>query len=282
MFGPRVDSHQHFWRYSVEEYGWIDEPMAALRRDFLPEHLRPLLAEHEVDGCVAVQARQTLAETEWLLDLADADPWILGVVGWVDLCAEDVCLQLEQVGERPRLRGVRHIVQAEPDPAFMQRGDFQRGIAALERHGLCYDVLVFPNQLPSAIELCRAFPRQPFVLDHLCKPYVSRHELEPWRGHLVELAAMPNVCCKISGLVTEADWRRWRPEDLRPYLDAALEAFGPERLMFGSDWPVCLVAADYDAWRQVVTEWTASLSVAEQQWLQGGSCARFYGLVQAP
>jgi L-fuconolactonase len=282
-----IDAHQHFWRYDRDEYAWIDETMAAIRRDFLPADVRPAMDAAGVSASVAVQARQTLDETRWLLDLAARHPFICGVVGWIDLQG-DVEAQLASFAEtgpdEGALVGVRHIVQAEPED-FLERPAFLAGIARLERFGLSYDILVYARQLPAAIAFADRFPRQPFVLDHLGKPEVredgrhdSRHGYKMWRRHLEALAALPNVCCKLSGLVTEADWRAWTPGQLRPYLDAALEAFGPSRVMMGSDWPVCLVAASYAEVTGLVVDAVAEYSAGEREQMLGGNARRFWGL----
>jgi L-fuconolactonase len=273
----RVDSHQHFWHYSEEEYGWINDAMAAIRRDFLPADLRPLLADAGIDASVAVQARQSLEETEWLLALAEQHDWIAGVVGWVQLTSADVDETLEKLAARSKLKGVRHVLQGEAD-AYMQREDFHAGLAKLRRYSLTYDVLVLERQLPAAIQLVDRHPDQPFVLDHIAKPLIAAHELEPWRTHIRELARRPHVSCKLSGLVTEADFDRWTEDDLRPYVETVLEAFGPERLMFGSDWPVCAVAATYARWAGVVRQYISALSADEQKAILGGNAVRFYGL----
>jgi L-fuconolactonase len=241
----RIDAHQHFWRYSPDEYGWIDESMCALRRDFLPADLQPELAASGFDACVAVQARQTLEETRWLLQLAEDNPFIAGVVGWADLRAEKVRDQLVELSKNPKLLGIRHIVQAEPDDRFLLRADFLRGIASLEEFNLSYDILIYPRHLPAAIEFVQRFPRQRFVLDHLAKPFIKAQTIEPWASHIRQLARFPNVFCKLSGMLTEADWRAWKAAQFEPYLETALESFGPDRLMVGSDWPVCKVAGSY-------------------------------------
>ena len=272
-----IDSHQHFWRYDPAQYGWIDEPMAALRRDFLPPDLEREMHAASVSASVAVQARQTLDETRWLLALADRHPFIAGVVGWVDLQAPDVDAQLASVAGHPRLVGIRHVVQAEPD-GFLERPAFLAGMARLERAGLAYDILVYSRQLPAAVTLARAFPRQRFVLDHLGKPDVRGGELREWRRHVDRLAELQNVCCKLSGLVTEADWRAWTPGQLRPYLDAALESFGPSRLMIGSDWPVCTVAAGYKEVIGLVLDAVSEYSAAERQQMLGGTARQFWNL----
>jgi L-fuconolactonase len=275
--GQMIDSHQHFWIYDAAEYGWIDESMSALRRDFLPPDLAREMAAAQVRASIAVQARQTRDETRWLLELADRHAFIAGVVGWVDLEAANVEEELDRLSQYPRLAGLRHIVQAEPD-GFLERPAFRRGVACLERHGLTYDILVYARQLPAAIAFARAFPRQRFVLDHLGKPDVRANGYDAWRRHFDEIAALPNVCCKLSGLVTEADWRAWTPGGLRPYLDAALESFGPSRLMIGSDWPVCLVAASYADVLGLVRDAIGEYSSDEQEQILSGTANDFFRL----
>ena len=239
----RIDAHQHFWKYRADEYGWIDDSMSALRRDFLPSDLEPELKRAGFDGSVAVQAQHSVSETEWLLSLAEQNPFIAGVVGWVDLRAEDASQQLAQLAENPKLLGIRHVVQGEPDDRFLLRPDFLRGVGELEQFDLTYDILIYPKHLVVAAEFVEQFPTQRFVLDHLAKPFIKKGELEPWASDLRRLARHPNVFCKLSGMVTEADWKAWKPEHFVPYLETALECFGPARLMTGSDWPVCMEAA---------------------------------------
>jgi L-fuconolactonase len=271
----RIDAHQHFWRYSPATHGWIDDSMAVLKRDFLPEDLQPLLRDRGYGGCVAVQAQLSVEETTWLLDLADRHPFILGVVGWVDLCAPDVASVLAPLAARPKLRGIRHVVQAEADD-FMLRPDFQRGIAALAPLGLTYDILVYHRQLPAAVALVERFPEQKFVVDHIAKPDIKAGLREPWATQMRALARHPNVLCKVSGMVTEADWRAWTADDLRPYLEVVFEAFGAERLMIGSDWPVCTLAGPFERVMAIVEDYAAPLPAAEA--VLGGTAARFYGL----
>lgn len=279
MSSIRIDAHQHFWRYDAAEYGWIDGSMAGLRRDFLPDDLRPEMARAGVDACVAVQARQTIEETRFLLQLADANPFIAGVVGWVDLQADDVRAQLARVAEHPRLVGVRHIVQSEPDERFLLRPALLRGIAALREFDLTYDILIYPRHLPAAIEFVAKFDRQPFVLDHLAKPDIRGRALDGWARDLRRLADAPHVHCKVSGLVTEADWHRWQPEDIHPYLDVAFDCFGAARLIVGSDWPVCTVAGDYSRTMAVVIDYLARRPAEERDAVLGGNARRFYGLM---
>jgi L-fuconolactonase len=273
-----IDSHQHFWRYDAAEYEWIDDSMAAIRRDFLPPDAKREMDAAGVAGCVAVQARQTLEETRWLLDLAAQHPFIRAVIGWIDLQG-DVDAQLASFAAAPALVGVRHILQAEDD-GFMRRPAFLAGIDRLAGAGLTYDILVFARQLPAAIEFARRFPRQRFVLDHLAKPDVRNSEFRQWQHNIAAMASLPNVCCKLSGLVTEADWQRWTPGQLRPYLDTALDAFGPDRLMIGSDWPVCLVAAQYSVALGLVRDAIGEYSVDEQQRILAGTAIDFWNLTK--
>jgi len=278
----RIDAHQHFWRYSPAEYPWIGAGMERLARDHLPADLAPLARVAGIDGTVAVQARQSLAETRWLLELAEADPLVAGVVGWVDLQSPTVGDELAAFAGRRRLVGVRHVVQDEPDPGFLLGEAFGRGLEHLHQLGLTYDLLLYPPQLPAATELAGRMPGQPFVLDHLAKPRVKAGALEPWRRDIEALARRPNVWCKVSGLVTEAAWRRWTRAEFAPYLDVAVAAFGPGRLMFGSDWPVCLLAADYPDVVGIAEDFFARLPAADREAIFGGNAVRFYGLAAAP
>ena len=277
-----IDAHQHFWVYDPREYGWIDDLMAALRRDFLPEALKPELERAGFQGCVAVQARQTIEETRWLLELAASSPFILGVVGWVDLQSPLVRSQLQAFAGNPKLIGVRHVVQGEPDDRFLLRPEFLRGISVLEEFDLAYDILIYTKHLPVAAEFVRQFPRQRFVLDHMAKPPIKSASLQPWARGIRELAAFPNVFAKLSGLVTEADWQQWKPEHLAPYLDVAFECFGAERLLIGSDWPVCTVAASYSRAVGVVKDYLARYSPQDQQAVMGGNAQRFWKLKPPP
>ena len=273
-----IDAHQHFWIYNSDEFGWIDDSMSAIRRDFLPEHLQPELARNGFDGSVVVQTRQTLEETSWLLQLADRSREIVGVVGWVDLCSPEVEAQLAAFAKYPKLVGIRHIVQAEPDDRFLLRPDFLRGIAALEQFDLAYDILIYTRHLPVAAEFVERFPRQRFVLDHLAKPPIRSGEIKAWADGIRRLASFQNVFAKLSGLVTEADWQHWTPEDIIPYLDVAFECFGHERLMFGSDWPVCLVAADYTRVMDVVKNYMHRQSAEACEAVLGGNAQRLWRL----
>jgi L-fuconolactonase len=277
----KIDAHQHFWHYSPRTHGWIDDSMRALKRDFLPRDLEPLLRASSFDGSIAVQASLDVRETEWLLDLADEHSWIRGVVGWVDLCAHDVERELARLSRREKLVGIRHIVQSEPDPEFMLRDDFQRGIELLSKFGLAYDILIYAHQLPSAIELAARFPDQRFVLDHLGKPGIKAGTVDArarWEADVRALAAHANVSCKLSGLVTEADWSRWKASDFDFYLDVAESAFGPDRLMIGSDWPVCLLAADHARAMEIVSARLERSVGASRDAVLGGNAARVYRL----
>ncbi|MBI3819088.1 MAG: amidohydrolase family protein [Planctomycetes bacterium] len=273
----RIDAHQHFWRYRPDAHAWITDDMTAIKHDFLPEHLHPVLLESRIAGCVAVQAEQNARETEWLLSLAAKNPWIRGVVGWVDLIHPEVESQIEQFAENPKFSGVRHIAQSEPDE-FLLRSDFRRGIALLSKFGLTYDILVYSRQLSAALDLVRAFPDQPFVLDHLAKPDIKNRVREPWLADFRKLAVAPNVYCKISGMVTEAAWRGWHEADFSDYLKYALDAFGADRLMFGSDWPVCLVAASHLQVLHIVENYYSELSEHERRMIFGGNARSFYDL----
>jgi L-fuconolactonase len=273
-----IDAHQHFWRYDPQEYEWIDDSMAGLRRDFLPEGLKPELERAGFQGCVAVQARQTLEETRWLLELASATPFVLGVVGWVDLQSPEVRSQLETFARNPKLVGIRHIVQGEPDDRFLLRPEFLRGISVLEEFDLAYDILIHTRHLPVTAEFVRRFPGQRFVLDHLAKPPIKSGSLQPWARGIRELAAFPNVLCKLSGLVTEADWDSWKPEHLVPYIDTAFDCFGPDRLMIGSDWPVCTVVASYARVMDVVHGYLSHQSAQVQAAVLGENARRFWTL----
>jgi len=274
----RIDAHQHFWIYDPREYDWIDDSIAPLRRDFLPDDLKPELERAGFQGCVAVQARQTLEETRWLLELAASAPFVLGVVGWVDLQSPEVRSRLETFAGNPKLVGVRHVVQGEPDDRFLLRAEFLRGISLLEEFDLAYDILIYPRHLPVAAEFVRHFPGQRFVLDHLAKPPIKSGSLHPWARGIRELAAFPNVLCKLSGLVTEADWQQWKPEHLVPYIDVAFECFGPDRLMIGSDWPVCTVAASYARAMDVVKEYLSRQPSQVQTAVMGENVRRFWKL----
>ena len=271
-----IDSHQHFWNYEPIEYSWIGDDRSEIRRDFGPSDLRAALDSANLDGAVAVQARQTLEETRWLLQLARENKFVWGVVGWLPLCTPRLEVALEGFQWEDRLCGVRHLVQDEPD-GFMDREDFNLGIRALKETGLIYDIVIQERQLAEAIRFVDRHPNQSFVLDHIAKPLIEAGEIEPWATHIRELARRENVVCKVSGMVTEAG-TDWTSAHLRPYFDVVLEAFLPNRLMFGSDWPVCLPHTDYATWAQTVRAWTSDLSPSENATIWGETAARVYGL----
>lgn len=273
-----IDSHQHFWKYSPTEYPWIGAGMERIAHDFVPADLEAVAGPHEIRGSVAVQARQSAEESRWLLELADANPIIRGVVGWVDLRSADVADELARFAVHDKFVGVRHVVQDEPDPRFLLGDAFVRGLGHLHHFDLVYDLLLYPPQLPAAAELVGRLPEQPFVLDHLAKPRIKTGAITEWRSDIESLARHENVTCKLSGMVTEAAWRQWQQADFVPYLDVALAAFGPERLMFGSDWPVCLVAGEYAEVVGIVKDFIAALSAAEQEAIWGGTATHVYGL----
>ena len=272
-----IDAHHHFWQYGAEEYAWISEAMGVLRKDYLPADLKRETAAVKIDGVVSVQARQTTAETDWLLELADQNDFIRGVVGWVPLISAEVRRDLDRYRDRRKLKAVRHVLQDEPDDNYMLRDDFNRGVGALKDFGLRYDILIFERHLPQSFALVDRHPNQVFILDHLAKPRIRENVMSPWRENLKELSRRPNVYCKLSGLVTEAG-STWTPQQLRPYMETALETFGSRRLMFGSDWPVCLLASGYSRWYQIVKEFAARLTDDEQERLFGQTAVEAYGL----
>ncbi|MBJ2255380.1 amidohydrolase family protein [Pseudomonas psychrophila] len=273
----RLDAHQHFWRYDATDYPWIGPDMSGLRRDFQPDDLRPLLDAAGLDGCIAVQARACASETDALLLLAERYPWIRAVVGWVDLCASDLEQSLERWGQNPVLRGIRHQLQDEPSPGdFMLSHKFQRGLTTLQRQGLVYEVLVKARDLGAVTKLCQQHDQHHLVLDHLGKPDVQAGDLTAWAKQLAPLAALPHVSCKLSGLITEAHWQHWHSAQLTPYLHTALELFGADRLMFGSDWPVCLLASDYTATCTLLDSLSSSLSTSQHAAIWGGTACRVY------
>jgi L-fuconolactonase len=274
----RIDAHHHLWRYSAEEYGWIDDGMAALRRDFLPSHLERETLGANIDGAVTVQARQSPEETNWLLSLAANSQLIRGVVGWANIAGPGFAAELESLRERSKLKGLRHVIQAESDDDFILGADFNRGIALLRDTGLVYDILIYDRQLPQAIQFVDRHPDQIFVLDHIAKPRIAEQMMEPWRKNIAALARRENVYCKVSGMVTEANWTTWTGESLRPYWDAVLDAFGPRRMMAGSDWPVCLVASTYGGWFETLKNWTESFSADEKDGFFGGNAIEVYKL----
>lgn len=274
----RIDAHQHFWKFDPVRDSWIDESMKVIQRDFLPEHLEPILQKNGFDGCVSVQADQSSSENTFHIQLAEQFNFIKGIVGWVDFQAADIEDQLSAYRKFGKLKGFRHVLQGEKQRDFMLRPAFKHGISYLQRFGYTYDILVFPDQLSYSVEFIRSFPDQPFVVDHIAKPYIKKGEIAQWRKDITELAKFENVFCKVSGMVTEADWSSWKTTDFKPYLDVVTESFGTERIMFGSDWPVCLVAASYEDVVGIAARYYSSFSKDEQQAIFGGNAKRFYNL----
>jgi L-fuconolactonase len=274
----KIDAHQHFWKYNNRDYVWMSEGMDGLRKDYLPPDLSPLMITAGITGTVAVQARQSLEESAWLLQLADEYPFIQAVVGWVDLSSDRVVEQLDRFAGHPKFRGVRHVLHDEPDDNFMLRETFLNGLSQLKRFDLTYDLLLFPRHLPIACEVVKRLPDQPFVLDHMAKPPVRAREMQPWARDLKRLAGFANVFCKISGLVTEAKWDSWQAKDFEPYLDIVLNAFGPHRLMIGSDWPVCTLAGQYASVTKAASDYLSRLSTDEQNAILEKNPIEFYSI----
>jgi len=274
----RIDAHQHFWKYNQAEYSWITDSMKVLRKDFLPADLLPLLKQSGFDGSIAVQARQSLEETRWLLNLSRENDFIKGVVGWIDLCSDEAESQIAGFAVDPKLVGVRHVLQDEPDDKFMLKDSFLRGIRLLKEFDLVYELLIYPKHLPFAVQMVKEFPDQKFVLDHIAKPLISDKILSPWKGGIQQLALQPNVSCKLSGMVTEASWKGWSKSDFVPYLDVIFDAFGPSRLMIGSDWPVCTLASGYKDTLQIVIDYINPVSPADLELILGRNAERIYTL----
>ncbi|MFT5250710.1 MAG: L-fuconolactonase [bacterium] len=273
-----IDSHQHFWKYEPVKHSWIDDDMSVIRRDFSPSDLAKVYQENSIDGCVAVQADQTLEETDFLIDLASINNFIKGIVGWVDLRAENIENVLEKYSTDKIVKGFRHVVQGEADHNFLLRPNFSRGISLLEKHNFTYDILVFPHQLGSVLEFVKKFPHQKFVIDHIAKPYIKDGYFEGWATMMTAIGKHENVSCKMSGMVTEADFNIWTPEQIHPYMDTVLEAFGSKRILFGSDWPVCLVAGNYSKIKKLTTDFISQLSQIEQNSIMGNNAIEFYNL----
>ena len=272
-----IDAHHHLWKHNDRDYEWMNgEALHGLRRDYLVADLSLATRDSGVHGTIAVQARQTLEETDWLLAVAADHPIIKGVVGWVPLCSPQVGDLLERIAFVPNLKGVRHVLQDEPDDQFMLREDFNQGVGKLKEFRLVYDILIFERHLPQAIQFVDRHPQQKFVLDHLAKPRIKDNLISPWDERMRELAKRENVFCKISGMVTEADWGKWTPQQLLPYFDVVLEAFGPRRLMFGSDWPVLTLGSDYDSWVKTFQTFIAGLSAEEQEQISSGTACEVY------
>lgn len=275
-----IDAHHHLWIYDAARYPWIGDGMEVLQRDYLVDDLSHELDAAGIDGAITVQARQDVIETEWLIGVARDAPQILGVVGWADLTAENLADTLDRLAPNPMLVGIRHVLQDEPDEAFALRADFNRGVSLLQDYGLAYDILVYEQHLPNVTAFVDRHPNQTFVVDHLAKPRIRDRDRRTagWKADLTALARRPHCYCKLSGVVTEADWTHWRADDLDPYLDVALDAFGPDRLMFGSDWPVCLLACEYADWFDLMQAYTAPLSMTERARIWGETAAEAYRL----
>lgn len=273
-----IDAHQHFWQYDPARHGWITEQMSRLKRDFMPPDLKVEMDKAGMEACVAVQADQTERETRFLLDLAEEYPYVKGVVGWLDLRADDFEERLVHFMEDSALKGLRHIVQDEPDDNFLLGADFLKGIETVGKYGLAYDILIYSRHLPVAVEFASRFPDQKFVLDHIAKPEIKQQKVDDWEKGIRELAQHPGICCKVSGMVTEADWEHWKADDFKPYLDVVFDAFGPDRLMFGSDWPVCTLAANYQQVFRLLDDYLALLSETARRQIMGRNAEQFYDL----
>jgi len=273
-----IDSHQHFWKYEPVKHSWIDDNMSVIRKNFLPSDLAKVYQENGINGCIAVQADQTLEETDFLIDLASSNDYIKGIVGWVDLRSENIEEALEKYSKHNIVKGFRHVVQEESDHNFLLRPNFLRGISLLERYNFTYDILVFPHQLGAVLEFVKQFPKQKFVIDHIAKPYIKDGFFEGWASQMKLISKQENVYCKMSGMITEADYNTWTLEQLNPYMDLILNVFGSNRIMFGSDWPVCLVAGNYKQVKEIVTNFIVKLSDSEQRGIMGNNAINFYNI----
>ena len=273
-----IDAHQHFWVFDPVRDSWINDEMKVIQRDFLPQDLLPVLQSNGFEGCVTVQSDQSEAENEFQLSNAENYNFIKGVVGWVDLQAENIEERLSYYSQFKKLKGFRHVLQGESQRDFMLRPAFMRGVGLLNKFGFTYDILIFPDQLSFTKEFVAAFPNQKFVIDHIAKPYIKDQKISEWQKDMAEVAQFDNVYCKVSGMVTEADWKGWRKEDFTPYLDAVVDAFGMERLMYGSDWPVCQVAGSYENMLGIVKEYFFSFTAEEQKQFYGDNARLFYQL----
>lgn len=274
----KIDSHQHFWKYDPIKYDWINDDMEIIQADFLPDDLKPILEHYAVDGCVTVQVNQEEAENALMLEYADQYSFIKGVVGWIDLKAPNIEERLAYYKQFEKLKGFRHILQGEADRAYMLDPDFKRGISKLKQFGYTYDILIYTDQLAYANEFAAAFPDQPFVIDHIAKPKIKEKNIDDWKEEMKAIARNTNVYCKVSGMVTEADWRNWKADDFTPYLDVVFEAFGANRVMYGSDWPVCRVAATYGEMLEIAEQYVSKLSQDEQAQFWGANAIKFYNL----
>lgn len=271
----KIDSHQHFWKYDSVKHGWIDDSMEKIQRDFMPEDLEPLLEDARLDGCISVQADESEQETEFLLNLADQHDFIKGVVGWVDLESVNLDERLEGWDQYEKLKGFRQILQGQPAGTILD-DRFLKGIKKLEKTRFRYDILIFENQLQECVRFVEQFQDMPFVIDHIAKPSIKKSSFEEWASHMKKLADFPNIYIKLSGMVTEADWNHWKKDDFKPYLDTCLELFGADRLMIGSDWPVCLLAGEYKEVIGIVEDYLDGLSQTEYDGIMGETAAEFY------
>jgi L-fuconolactonase len=273
-----IDSHQHFWTFDPIRDSWITDEMSVIQRNFYPEDLQPTLQQNGIDACIAVQADQSLSETKFLLDLATKNDFVKAVVGWIDLQADAIDEQLSEWKSEKKLAGFRHVLQAEPDTEYMLRPSFLRGISKLKKHGFTYDILIFPKHLVAAQKFVAQFSDQPFVLDHIAKPYIKAGLIDDWKRDIKSLAKFENLQCKVSGIITEADWKRWNYEQIKPFLDVVFDTFGTDRIMFGSDWPVCLVAGEYSQIKGIIETYIKEFSALEKAKIFGENAARFYGI----
>ncbi len=278
----RIDAHQHFWTYDPKVHSWISSSMKAIQKDFMPHDLASILKYNQIDGCVAVQAEQSEKETDFLLKCTEEHPFIKGVVGWLDLCSDDIETALGKYSKNPFLKGLRHIVQDEPDDYYMLRPDFRYGISKLDKYGLTYDILIYPRQLPAALELVKEFPKQRFIIDHMAKPKINGVVEKYWAHYMKELGKHKNVFCKVSGLVTETSWGEWRVRDFYPYLDVIFDSFGIDRIVFGSDWPVCLLSGKYHKVLSIVLKYVSRFSKEAQDKIVGLNAISFYNLTETP
>lgn len=274
----KIDAHQHFWQFEPVRDSWINDEMKVIQRDFLPVDLHPLLQEFDFEGCVVVQSDQSELENEFHLLNAEQFDFIKGIVGWVDLQAANISERLAFYSSFKKMKGFRHVLQGEADRALMLKPAFMNGISQLEKFGFTYDILIFPDQLVHVEKFVQHFPNQKFVIDHIAKPNIKTGEITEWSNHMRAIAAHKNVYCKISGMVTEANWNDWKIDNFAPYLDVIVQAFGTDRIMFGSDWPVCLVAASYEQVIQIVTEYFANYTQQERDQFFGLNAIQFYNL----
>jgi len=274
----KIDAHQHFWKFDPVRDSWINDDMKVIQRDFLPEHLQPVLERNGFDGCVAVQADQSEEQNTFLLDLAKENQFIKGIVGWVDLQADNIAERLDYYSQFNLIKGFRHVLQGEPQRDMMLRPAFMHGIGCLKRYDFVYDILIFPDQLKYTAAFVAAFPEQAFIIDHIAKPGIKNHDIDAWKKDITAVAQYQNVYCKLSGMVTEASWQHWKKDDFKPYLDVIVEAFGIDRILFGSDWPVCLVAGTYEEVVGLIEDYFAAFTKDEQDKIFSTNAIRFYKL----